>query len=114
MMTDSETKVKTGLLALVLATGPAEAWTCPHGQLLRVHMGKCVSMESALARPYERRMRRAEASVRPNEREGTPIWNEDKAPIWNVEITKLPTVPPADDDGRDEGIEKLKEQLRAH
>ena len=68
-MTDSETKVKTGLLALVLATGPAEAWTCPHGQLLRVHMGKCVSMESALA---------------------------------------------ADDDGRDAGIEKLKEQLRAH
>ena len=37
---------------LVLAATPALAARCPHGQLLRVRLGKCVSLSSPLALAY--------------------------------------------------------------
>jgi hypothetical protein len=40
-------------LSLVLAASPALAAHCPHGQLWRVHMGKCVSLSSPAALAYE-------------------------------------------------------------
>jgi hypothetical protein len=48
-------------LSLVLAASPAIAAHCPHGQLWRVRMDKCVSLSSpaalAYARPLPRRQR---------------------------------------------------------
>ena len=40
-------------LALVLAASPALAAHCPHGQLWRVSMGKCVALGSPLAVAYQ-------------------------------------------------------------
>ena len=37
---------------LVFAATPALAARCPHGQLLRVRLGKCVSLSSPLALAY--------------------------------------------------------------
>ena len=39
-------------IAALIAASPALAWRCPHGQLYRVHLDKCVSISSPLARPY--------------------------------------------------------------
>lgn len=38
-------------LAVAIAS-PAIAARCPHGQILRVHLGKCVSVHSRLAAGY--------------------------------------------------------------
>jgi len=39
-------------IAAFIAASPALAWRCPHGELYRVHLDKCVSISSPLARPY--------------------------------------------------------------
>jgi hypothetical protein len=50
----------TVLAALVylIFCAPAHAARCPHGQILRVSMGKCVSIHSKLARGYVRTLPR--------------------------------------------------------
>lgn len=40
-------------LSLALAASPATAAHCPHGQLYRVSMGKCVAIGSPLAIAYQ-------------------------------------------------------------
>jgi hypothetical protein len=42
----------TLIIAAISAASPALAARCPHGQLYRVHLDECVSLSSALARPY--------------------------------------------------------------
>lgn len=59
-------------LAVLVAT-PATAYHCPHGQLWRIRLGKCVSLSSPLAFAYEGR-RYADSKV------------------WYVEVTKEPPV----------------------
>lgn len=39
-------------LSLILAVSPASAAHCPHGQLWRVHLDKCVPLGSTLALAY--------------------------------------------------------------
>ena len=83
---------------LVTGASPAAAWPCPHGQLYRVHLGRCVGLGTALARPYEgRRILAARAASAPLR---API-DEDKS--WYVEIR-----PPWMDD-HDWGVLLLKE-----
>jgi hypothetical protein len=85
-------------LEMVMSSPAALAWTCPHGQLYRVHLRQCVSLGSALARPYEgRRILAARAASAPLR---API-DEDKS--WYVEIR-----PPWMDD-HDWGVLLLKE-----
>ena len=40
-------------LSLALAASPALAAHCPHGQLWRIHLGKCVSLSSPAALAYQ-------------------------------------------------------------
>jgi hypothetical protein len=48
----------------MLAASPALAARCRHGEMLRVRLGKCVSLSSPLARGFEaRRLRTAVAQV---------------------------------------------------
>lgn len=53
---------RLALIAALVATN-AEAAHCPHGQLWRIHMGRCVSLGSPLAWPYEAHRRPLAAFV---------------------------------------------------
>ena len=61
---------------------PALAYHCPHGQLYRIRMGRCVDLGSPLAFPFEGRRTVVEAHD------------------WTVEITKMPPLPPDPPDAR--------------
>ena len=86
------------VLDLLLMAAPAAAWTCPHGQMLRVHMHKCVGLTSTLARHFEGRRFVRAAPAPDNDRD------------WYVEITKLP--PLTEDEQRADAVKKLEEELR--
>lgn len=70
------------ILALAAPT-PAAAAHCPHGQLWRIRLGQCVSLNSPLAYAYEHRV--------------IPVAEKKD---WYVEITKVPLTPPEEKDER--------------
>ena len=80
---------------LVTGASPAAAWPCPHGQLYRVHLGRCVGLGTALARPYEGR-RMLMSRARPDR-------------SWYVEFAFPQTITLTDDEARAAAIEKLKD-----
>jgi len=77
---------------MIMSSSPALAWTCPHGQLYRVHLGRCVGLGTALARPYEGR-RILMDRARPDR-------------SWFVEFVFPQTV--TDEQAHDIGVEMLK------
>jgi hypothetical protein len=55
-------RLKVAALVVMLAA-PADAARCPYGQILRVSMGRCVSVHSRLALGYVHRARARRIAV---------------------------------------------------
>lgn len=84
-------------LALALAASPALAAHCPHGQLWRVHLDKCVPLGSTLALAYAPAHAQRIKIELPTEVE-PPIKPDDLPQVMPDPVSAIPDIPLTDAD----------------